>query len=546
MAGEAACQLDPTGTASDYSVKNVTFKAPLILRDDMVTEIITSLRRVRFNDFAESQWYTFTITVYDGSEWTTHCQGQVRSYCDYQPPDVQKLDAGQPLLRAVDAGTWYRALERCGLAYGPTFRGLSNISAHPATLEAAADVVDQCNNPPSRYILHPTVIDQCLQLMSVAMTNGIARRLDRTAIPAGLNHLYVGREEPKMRLSVNLARHVLGSVAGHANLMGSGDRPILSLKEAAFFSMKDPLQNDVTDIPLLTKLRWAPDVDLTPSRFWMTPPLSEGPLFEGLQDLARLSCLYVLETADSIDHIVPSSAHTLKFKHWVIAEAARLRSGENHMFPEAKDWITMSSERRHHIIDHITAKWQDDGDSGSIARCLQAIYEHAVDILTGCKSPLEILMENDRLTAFYSDVSRFYIWNYPTQLLGHANPRMRVLEIGAGTGGTTRKILDCLKSDEGVFLYSSYVFTDISPAFTAAAQEEFSGYPNMKFQVLDVSSDPLEQEFEPHSFDLIVASNVSLSLSSTWTLRWTRLLKQDQPTGSPRNAESTPNSAQRA
>jgi hypothetical protein len=160
-----------------------------------------------------------------------------------------------PLLRAVDSGKWYRALERCGLAYGPTFRGLTNISADLVKLEAVAHVVDQCDSPPSHYILHPTVIDQCLQLMSVAMTNGIARRIDRTAIPAGPGHLHVGREQPEMRLSVHLARHILGAVAGHALLMGSGERPILSLTEVAFFSMRDPLQNDPSEIPLFTELR---------------------------------------------------------------------------------------------------------------------------------------------------------------------------------------------------------------------------------------------------------------------------------------------------
>ena len=79
---------------------------------------------------------------------------------------------------------------------------------------------------------------------------------------------------------------------------------------------------------------------------------------------------------------------------------------------------------------------------------------------------------------------------------------MRVLEIGAGTGGTTAHILDALPAG------SSYCFTDISPAFFPAARARFAASPFITWQTLDIERDPREQGLLPHAFDLLVAANV--------------------------------------
>jgi len=87
-----------------------------------------------------------------------------------------------------------------------------------------------------------------------------------------------------------------------------------------------------------------------------------------------------------------------------------------------------------------------------------------------------------------------------------------VLEIGAGTGGTTTNMLLGLKSEFGERLYSKYSYTDISSGFFVAAKERFKDHQNIEFSILDISQDPLEQGFEEGSYDLILAANVSVQL----------------------------------
>lgn len=85
---------------------------------------------------------------------------------------------------------------------------------------------------------------------------------------------------------------------------------------------------------------------------------------------------------------------------------------------------------------------------------------------------------------------------------------MRILEIGAGTGGLTVKFLEQLQSDFGERLYLKYTFTDISTGFFAQAKERFKDYEGIEYKALDISKDPLEQEFTAGEYDLIIASNV--------------------------------------
>ena len=80
---------------------------------------------------------------------------------------------------------------------------------------------------------------------------------------------------------------------------------------------------------------------------------------------------------------------------------------------------------------------------------------------------------------------------------------LRILEIGAGTGGTTSYLVSELQTRS-----VEYVFTDMSPAFLSKARQKFQDFPFMDYQLLDIERSPESQGFELHRYDLIVAANV--------------------------------------
>lgn len=64
---------------------------------------------------------------------------------------------------------------------------------------------------------------------------------------------------------------------------------------------------------------------------------------------------------------------------------------------------------------------------------------------------------------------------------------LRILELGAGTGDTTRGMVALLaKLDVPV----EYTFTDLSGSFVAAARKTFKEYPFMKYKVHDIEKNP--------------------------------------------------------
>ncbi|SHO52322.1 type I polyketide synthase [Anaerocolumna xylanovorans] len=83
--------------------------------------------------------------------------------------------------------------------------------------------------------------------------------------------------------------------------------------------------------------------------------------------------------------------------------------------------------------------------------------------------------------------------------------KLRILEVGAGTGTITWPILQKLEGFD-----VEYWFTDIGLPFILEAGKisEKSGYKNVKFKKLDISLDLKSQEIPVHYFDLVVSCAV--------------------------------------
>jgi pyochelin synthetase len=81
--------------------------------------------------------------------------------------------------------------------------------------------------------------------------------------------------------------------------------------------------------------------------------------------------------------------------------------------------------------------------------------------------------------------------------------QLRILEVGAGIGSTTAYLLPVLPPEQ-----TTYFYTDISNYFMQLAQQQFGAYPFLKTSLLNIEEDPQKQGYEPHSFDVVVASSV--------------------------------------
>jgi len=145
------------------------------------------------------------------------------------------------------------------------------------------------------------------------------------------------------------------------------------------------------------------------------------------------------------------------------------------------------------------------------------------DVLTGRTGPLHVLFPRGSTTLverLYRDspfarVLNALVAETITRAVEDLPPDriLRVLELGAGTGGTTSQIVPCLPGDR-----TEYVFTDVTDWFVHLAEHKFKDYPFVRFGTLDIERGPEEQGYAPHQFDVVVAANV---LHATRDLRET-------------------------
>ncbi|MEY9910943.1 pyochelin synthetase [Catenulispora sp. MAP12-49] len=80
---------------------------------------------------------------------------------------------------------------------------------------------------------------------------------------------------------------------------------------------------------------------------------------------------------------------------------------------------------------------------------------------------------------------------------------LRILEVGAGVGGTSRDVIPALAGYE-----VDYLFTDLSQFFLGAARTTFQAYPWVRYATFDVDTDYRAQGMAANSFDVILLGDV--------------------------------------
>lgn len=157
-----------------------------------------------------------------------------------------------------------------------------------------------------------------------------------------------------------------------------------------------------------------------------------------------------------------------------------------------------------------------------ISKFPQHAFEHTLlastgsklaECLTGKADPLEILfgsaksralLENVYTNAPMFETGTLSLTQYLVgvfQAFGERRP-IRVLELGAGTGGTTKRLVEALITTGKEF---EYTFTDISASLVAAARRKFAQHSFFHYAVIDIEQDPPTQY--QNQFDIVISTN---------------------------------------
>ncbi|KAI0442588.1 hypothetical protein F4803DRAFT_353224 [Xylaria telfairii] len=147
-------------------------------------------------------------------------------------------------------------------------------------------------------------------------------------------------------------------------------------------------------------------------------------------------------------------------------------------------------------------------------KLLKMVGPYFADCLVGKKDCLQLMFGTpegrDTVTAMYAKSPITGIWiqqleHFLKELVGRLSKdgtTLNILEMGAGTGGTTSRIVPMLAA-LGVPI--QYTMTDISGSLVATGRKRFKQYPFVKFEVLDIESEPSVQHVE--SQHVVLATN---------------------------------------
>ncbi|MFF5251179.1 SDR family NAD(P)-dependent oxidoreductase [Streptomyces leeuwenhoekii] len=471
--------------------------------------------------------------------WRTHARGRVRRLVSRPPDPVDLAAVRERLGRAgtrVDAARHYAHAAGAGLEYGPSFRVLTG-------LWAGADEVlaEYAWEPPARddgYEAHPAVLDGALQAASPllgALAGGrmyvptavaAARVWDRLP-PRGLIHVRAvspGRTEAVFDLAVtDETGRVVAELAG------------CRLKGVAAGRAAEPQQ--VTQV-----LRAAPRGG---------DHRGEPVPFPAPADLVRAAARRTATEAGRDARGRADSAFAPRIKtaigHWAADTFARLLPGAREFSPQdlraagvlprydryvrlltgmaeragllrRAGGDTPDRERRRFTgtprpLEHLRSCAEDFPRWISAIAVYTRCGTRLPEILTGEADPREVLFaEADRhlVEALYNDTPDMRaLGRCARSLLAEAlaawpaDRPLRVLEVGAGTGGTTAVLLPALPPH-----LTRYVYTDVSEGFFPRARARFDACGFVEYRTLDLERDPVEQGFGEGEFDLVVAANV--------------------------------------
>ncbi|GCD47384.1 non-ribosomal peptide synthetase [Streptomyces paromomycinus] len=249
----------------------------------------------------------------------------------------------------------------------------------------------------------------------------------------------------------------------------------------------------------------------------MCAALDESALLSMARLLRARGLFSAPDDGHSTDEIMAASGaspgHHYLVRRWLAALAADGRLTHD---PSGDRWHGLApadEERVRAVHERIDALEPLTGWGAALVRFHRDCERRLGELLSGELPLRELLFPEGGLetaAAAYRDnlISRYNnaaaVAAVRAIVAGHGGPGpVRVLEIGAGIGGTSAELIPALAD-----LPVDYHFTDVSHFFLNAAQEAFAAYPWVRYGLFDLNAEPYAQGLRPNGADVVVAANV--------------------------------------
>lgn len=540
MAFAAGKEILPPG---NLAITDFSIQQALILPEEQV-----SLQLILYpSDLGN---YTFKIfSENSANDWQLHVSGKVGIVVT---ADNQQ---GTNLSNWFTAETteifpedFYNICRKQGIDLSASFHSLKRLGKYQGIVRGQVELPESLIIEAENYTLHPILLDACLQTLGVAFDE-----LDQQQIylQVGFNKLQIygnigfhlwSQLQVRPVIDINQSLRItdieLFNADGKLVVKIEGLQLMRSSRQALLNNNKEQWQNWLYQLDWQPKIRFshqylAPDYLLTPQEICQQlkpqfPKLSQqknlGHYQDALTQLEGLAIDYLLAAFNQMGWTwqigQQFSQAEIAQKLGIINQHYRLLNRLLQMLQDVgilqhldSVWRVLAipenkspQSRQQQLLTHYPVA---EAELTILARC----GGNLASVLRGESDPLRLLFPKGDLTTasnMYQRSPGSMLMNIlaqkaiATSLEKLPSSRgLRVLEVGAGTGGTTAGVLPQFNPHQ-----TQYVFTDIGAVFISQAAQKFGDFDFVQYQVLDIEVNPDSQGFTPHQYDIILAANV--------------------------------------
>ncbi|KAH7043968.1 polyketide synthase [Macrophomina phaseolina] len=497
LAGENSVQLIEL---SDF----VIGRAISFFDESAAQEVMFTLNVTKNTEEAISATFEVTSCPQGERQMSHNANGTISITLGIPSPDtLAAVPVQQFNMVDVEVDRFYKALSDMGYHYSPPFKAMSNIRRRvDAAVGEMTDV--RGDHWEDNLLLHPGLLDTSFQAIFAAFSSPGDERLWSIHVPTIIKRMtfnpavasFPPGEETVWPWQAAITSGPHQTLRADIEVFAENGEDVLF--EVEGISMV-PFSNATADNDCHLFSNFVYDID-GPSGELAGPNHPTDFDVKLATDSERFSFYWMRTLLETItpEEEEQTLIHYKRMLKWCRFVFDQVKNGEHpHVKPEALN-DTLD------VVEKLVEPYGQRADIDLI----RAVGEDLPMKIRTNGNIVETMVRDGMLDAFYEEGLGLHIannWeaNMAVQLT-HRYPRMNVLEIGGGTGGSTRIILPRLGQN-----FSTYTFTDVSAGFFEVAEERFKEFADrMIFKTLDMEKDITEQGFQEGHYDMILASNV--------------------------------------
>ncbi|KAL9001809.1 MAG: hypothetical protein Q9188_005223 [Gyalolechia gomerana] len=558
MAIEAAKQVTESDQdVAAFELKNIVFHTALRISSvSEGAEVHLHLFSQGSSQAGSSGWSDFRVYYRENEQWIETCRGSIKAIPPLNDNCINSkcsdfgMQHQRQILRTletqyakdVDAESMYQSFREGGNEYGPTFQRLEDIKIGDNGVAKATTTLFRWHTHqyPQAHVIHPTSFDALSQLVlaslrenkSGAIPARVVNRIQRLWISsAGLSYPDASAVHAAAS-SVAKSDRLAECTVSVTDVQGAHLRLLMEGLHLARVSSQEP-ECVVIDGPeqLCYQIEYKPDLNLlgiqTQETVLKTCRLGRPEPVNFYNDLSLVILSFMVPVLEGMTqqqrtHLPP---HLSRYIEWLQLQYDSFCSGE---LPHTSDsWHQHLRNSQH--METMSSQLEKINSQGKL---YVAVGQMLPKVISGEVDPLDLLFRTDILRDAYREINND-INCLPTlekylDLLSHNVPGMKVIELGAGTGGATKPILESLQAPGGTDnpRFRRYDFTDISESFFESAKASFSEYKRVNYFRCDIEQDPAEQNIEAGSYDLVIAANAGGPVGRLYAIMYIGLITE--------------------